>query len=166
MKKVLTLFLTLSIIITSVVFAQTNNMAQGSGAAQYILGSRDQVLMAVNIWGFVGKPGQYMVPYGTDLISLLSYAGGPREEAKIKSIKVIRGGDGEKKQGEVIKVNVKEFLEKGNSEEIPTLKPGDTVVVSGTTFNFVRNSLDFIVRVAALAQIYAIVEFYLARANE
>ena len=165
MKNFITI--ALLIIITSIFsFSQTNTPTQGSGAAQYILGGRDQVLMAVNVWGFVGKPGQYMVPYGTDLISLLSYAGGPREEAKIKSIKVVRGGDGEKKQGEVIKVNVKEFLEKGNNASIPTLKPGDTVVVSGTTFNFVRNSLEFVVRIAALAQIYAIVEYYTARANE
>ena len=156
----------LILIISTLSFSQTNTPTQGSGAAQYILGGRDQVLMAVNIWGFVGKPGQCMVPYGTDLISLLSYAGGPREEAKIKSIKVVRGGDGEKKQGEVIEVNVKEFLEKGNNASIPTLKPGDTVVVSGTTFNFVRNSLEFVVRIAALAQIYAIVEYYTSRAND
>jgi len=165
MKNFVTIAL-LIIITSTISFSQTSTPTQGSGAAQYILGGRDQVLMAVNIWGFVGKPGQYMVPYGTDLISLLSYAGGPREEAKIKSIKVVRGGDGEEQQGEVIEVNVKEFLEKGNNKSIPTLKPGDTVVVSGTTFNFVRNSLEFVVRIAALAQIYAIVEYYTARANE
>jgi len=165
MKNIITIVI-LIFITSTFLFSQTNTATQGSGAAQYILGGRDQVLMAVNVWGFVGKPGQYMVPYGTDLISLLSYAGGPREEAKIKSIKVVRGGDGENKQGEVIEVNVKEFLEKGNNASIPKLKPGDTVVVSGTTFNFVRNSLEFVVRIAALAQIYAIVEYYTARAND
>ncbi|MBN2411867.1 SLBB domain-containing protein [candidate division KSB1 bacterium] len=165
MKNFITIVI-LIFITSTLLFSQTNNTTTGSGAAQYILGGRDQVLMAVNIWGFVGKPGQYMVPYGTDLISLLSYAGGPREEAKIKSIKVVRGGDGETKQGEVIEVNVKEYLDKGNNNSIPTLKPGDTVVVSGTTFNFVRNSLEFVVRIAALAQIYAIVEYYLARADD
>ncbi|HPG38201.1 MAG TPA: hypothetical protein PLI87_02275, partial [bacterium] len=106
------------------------------------------------------KPGQYLVPYGTDLISLLSYAGGPREEAKIQSIKVVRGGDGDKKEGEVIDVNVKEYIELGNNKTIPVLKPGDTVVVTGTTFNYVRNSLEFISRLAALVQIYALVDYY------
>jgi len=144
------------------VSAQVPNASSSSqaGAAQYVLGSKDQVLMAVNVWGFVAKPGQYLVPYGTDLISLLSYAGGPREEAKIQSIKVVRGGDGDKKEGEVIDVNVKEYIELGNNKTIPVLKPGDTVVVTGTTFNYVRNSLEFISRLAALVQIYALVDYY------
>ncbi len=161
MKK----YLPVVIILFSMVYsiqAQESTVSQGS-AAQYVLGSKDQVLMAVNVWGFVSKPGQYMVPYGTDLISLLSYAGGPREEAKIKSIKVVRGGDTEKKEGEVIEVDVKEYIELGNNGKIPVLKPGDTVVVTGTTFNFVRNSLEFVSRLAALVQIYALVDYYTTR---
>jgi len=58
--------------------------------AQYFLGDQDELLMRVNIWGFVRKPGQYMVPTDTDLISLLSFAGGPVEQAKVKAIKVVR----------------------------------------------------------------------------
>jgi hypothetical protein len=59
-------------------------------AALYYLGEQDELLIKVNIWGFVQKPGQYMVPSGTDLISLISYAGGPREQANLSRIKVIR----------------------------------------------------------------------------
>jgi len=59
-------------------------------SAQYFLGQADELLMRVNIWGFVRKPGQYMVPTETDLISLMSFAGGPIEQAKIKSIKIVR----------------------------------------------------------------------------
>ena len=112
-------------------FSDSRRRAEQNRAAQYFLGSQDQVLMAVNIWGFVNKPGQYMVPYDTDLISLLSYAGGPREEAKIKSIKVVRPAKSAN-QGpdQVITVDVKKFLESGKAAEIPVLKPGDTVVVS------------------------------------
>lgn len=58
--------------------------------AQYFLGAADELIMRVNIWGFVRKPGQYMVPTDTDLISLMSFAGGPIEQAKIKSIKIVR----------------------------------------------------------------------------
>ncbi len=164
MKKNLVLVLLFLFAVT--VSAQTGMPSSaGAGASQYVLGNSDEVLMPVNVWGFVGKPGQYMVPYKTDLVSLLSYAGGPLEEAKIKSIRVVRSGkSGE--EGQVIEVNVKEFIEKGSSELIPVLEPGDTIVVSGTTFNFVRNSLQFVVQVAALAQIYAIIEYYTARAND
>ncbi len=164
MKKNLVLVLLFLFAVTAA--AQTGiPSSAGAGASQYVLGNSDEVLMPVNVWGFVGKPGQYMVPYKTDLVSLLSYAGGPLEEAKIKSIRVVRSGkNGE--EGQVIEVNVKDFIEKGSSDLIPVLEPGDTIVVSGTTFNFVRNSLQFVVQVAALAQIYAIIEYYTARAND
>ena len=67
----------------------TKNFTSYRGA-QYYLGDEDELLMKVNIWGFVRKPGQYMIPPNTDLISLMSFAGGPIEQAKIKSIKIVR----------------------------------------------------------------------------
>lgn len=36
-------------------------------AAQYYLGRKDEVLIKVNVWGFVQKPDQYLVPKDTDL---------------------------------------------------------------------------------------------------
>jgi len=133
--------------------------AEQNRAAQYFLGSQDQVLMAVNVWGFVHKPGQYMVPYDTDLISLLSYAGGPREEAKIKTIKVVRPGKNNQPD-QVITVDVKKFLAAAKAAEIPVLRPGDTVVVSGTSYYFISKFFEFTVKIAALIQVWALVEYY------
>src|SRR5574341_717354 len=59
-------------------------------AAQYYLGDQNELLIKVNIWGFVRRPGQYMVPKDTDLISLISFAGGPLEQARVKKVKIIR----------------------------------------------------------------------------
>jgi polysaccharide export outer membrane protein len=129
-----------------------------SRPAQYFIGGRDQVLMAVNVWGFVIKPGQYMVPYNTDLISLLSYAGGPREEAKIKNIRIIRIAEKESEQ--VFFVDIKEFLKTGNPELNVLLKPGDTILVSGTTFHLITQLFDFTWRVATLAQVYFLAQWY------
>lgn len=142
----------------------SSRASQQGQAAQYFLGTQDQVLMKVNVWGFVNQPGQYMVPYDTDLISLLSYAGGPREEAKIKSIKVVRAVIGDNPgEGEVIEVDVKKFLEKADQTIIPILKPSDTVVVSGTTFHFMSNFFDFVWRVALIFQVYAMYDYYSGR---
>ncbi|MBM4162658.1 MAG: hypothetical protein FJ217_16365 [Ignavibacteria bacterium] len=44
----------------------------------------------VNIWGFVQKPGRYEVPSSTDLIQLISYAGGPVQYAKLDEVKLTR----------------------------------------------------------------------------
>jgi hypothetical protein len=146
-------------LLAAALHAQQSLPAEQPRAAQYFLGNQDQVLMAVNVWGFVYKPGQYMVPYETDLISLLSFAGGPREEARIKNIKLVRPGSGEAK-AQVIEIDVKEYLERGTLSEIPVLRPGDTVVVSGTSFHFINQFFDFAVRIAALIQVWALVDFY------
>jgi hypothetical protein len=127
-------------------------------AAQYYIGSKDQVLMAVNVWGFVIKPGQYMVPYNTDLVSLLSFAGGPREEAKIKNIRIIRIAENQDEP--VLIVDVKEFLKTGDSALNLMLKPGDTVVVSGTTFHLINQLFDFTWRVATIAQVFFLAQWY------
>ncbi len=152
--------------------------------AQYFLGEEDELLMRVNIWGFVRKPGQYMVPTDTDLISLISFAGGPVEQAKVKAIKVVRANDSafnttstdhgassgvnqsqaalgtnlaEKNKAEatrVLLVDVKKYLKTGERSLIPALQPGDTIVVEGTAFNTVNKVLDFASKIAVFGQIY------------
>ncbi len=159
MQRRLKLTALLAAALVSAGLAQQPAQTETPRAAQYFLGSQDQVLMAVNVWGFVHKPGQYMVPYETDLISLLSFAGGPREEARIKSIKLVRSGTQEAKT-QVIEIDVKAYLDKGRIEEIPILRPGDTVVVSGTSFHFINQFFDFAVRIAALVQVWALIDFY------
>ncbi len=150
--------------------------------AQYFLGAADELLMRVNIWGFVRKPGQYMVPTDTDLISLMSFAGGPIEQAKIKSIRIVRtnlaevkttaversanggvnqsrpvivlnGKDGAPPQ-RVIQVNVKNYLATGKPELIPPLMPGDTIIVEGTALNTLNKVLDFASKIAVIGQVY------------
>lgn len=90
-------FLTLLLsLLTTSLFAQNSLENQESfspnkqKASLYYLGDRNELLIKVNIWGFVQKPGQYLVPTDTDLISLISYAGGPLEEARLKKVKLIR----------------------------------------------------------------------------
>ncbi|MDZ7362316.1 MAG: SLBB domain-containing protein [candidate division KSB1 bacterium] len=152
--------------------------------AQYILGAQDELLIRVNIWGFVRKPGQYMVPKNTDLISLISFAGGPLEQAKIKKVKIIRSIDSIPSSSssnnrftqnelllasrdrnvnmntpsapaqQVIKVDIKKYIETGQQALIPELRPGDTIVVPGSTLHFLGKALDFASKFAVIAQIY------------
>ncbi|MDZ7369961.1 MAG: hypothetical protein ONB12_02180 [candidate division KSB1 bacterium] len=131
-------------------------------AAQYYLGGQDQVLMPVNVWGFVNMPGQYMVPLETDLVSLLSWAGGPREDARIKRIRVVRTlAEGD--SSVVIDVDVKSFVDTGNLKENPTLLPGDTVVVSGTTFYLVSKVFELGFRIAMIVQAIYLAQWYSRR---
>lgn len=125
-------------------------------ASQYYLGTEDELLIPVNIWGFVQKPGQYMVPNNTDLIALLSFAGGPTEHANISNVRLIRS---DSKFGDhVFKIDVKAFVETGDRGRlIPVLKPGDTIIVKGTTFHWINRFFSFISSLTFIVQIYYLI---------
>ncbi|MRR09928.1 hypothetical protein EG831_07630, partial [bacterium] len=50
-----------------------------------ISGERE-VLIEVQIWGQVNRPGMYRVPVSTDAVGLISYAGGPTEYAALSRV--------------------------------------------------------------------------------
>jgi hypothetical protein len=152
----------LSVVILSVHSLQAQQIDRYTSrrGAQYYLGSEDELLVPVNIWGFVRSPGQYMVPNNTDLVSLLSYAGGPTEYAKISNIRIVRN---DLKLGrQAFKINVKRYLETADERIIPILKPGDTIVVKGTTFHWISKFFEFVSRLSVIAQIF----YFIAIANE
>jgi protein involved in polysaccharide export with SLBB domain len=125
---------------------------QEGRAAQYYLGTGNELVVAVNIWGFVQRPGQYMVPNNTDLISLLSFAGGPREGAKISNIRIVRANA--QTGTKVWKVNVRKYIETGDEKIIPVLKPGDTIIVKGTAFSWIQKLFTFLSSFAVFAQMF------------
>jgi hypothetical protein len=152
-KTVLALFLLLAV---SAAHGQASSQNFSiDRAAQYYLGSSDELLIPVNIWGFVQKPGQYMVPDNTDLVALLSFAGGPTENAKLNHIRILRN---DPKIGNVVyKIDVKRYIETADERLIPNLRPGDTIIVSGTTFHWFSRFFEFVSRLAILAQIYYLI---------
>lgn len=137
---------------------------QGQRAAQYYLGDDDELLVPVNIWGFVRQPGQYMVPNNTDLITLLSFAGGPTESAKISKIQIVRSDP--KLGNMIIPIDVKKYLETADPRLVPVLRPGDTVIVKGTTFYWIGRFFEFLGKLTVFAQIFyfiVIAQDYLKR---
>jgi polysaccharide export outer membrane protein len=113
-------------------------------ASQYYLerGTENKLMMKVNVWGAVANPGAQYVPDQTNLIGLLSVAGGPLENAKLSEVRLIRSFNGEQKN---IVINVGKCLKKNEVEKIPEIKPGDTVIVPkkgpslGKFINFIYN---------------------------
>ena len=107
------------------------------------------------IWGQVRKPGLYIVPDDTDLITLISSAGGPTENAKLAKVRIIRPTkDGEK----IIWVNLKKYMETGDQKLIPILMPGDTIVVSGTVFYAFTRAASFLSDIAIFFTMYTTVK--------
>lgn len=143
------------LIVNLPLLAQPSDYSSRTQAAQYYLGSEDELLVPINIWGFVMKPGQYLVPNNTDLISLLSFAGGPNENARLSNIRIIRN---DPRMGTKIwKIDVKKYIDTGDRKLIPALRPGDTVIVKGTSFHWIGKFFEFISKISVFAQIYYLI---------
>lgn len=104
----------------------------------YALSEQGGLMISVNLWGFVGKPGRYQVPSSTNLVQLISLAGGPIENADIDKVEIVRQTmNPDSTLGtKVIPVNLEKFRAKG--EQTPLLAPGDTIIVPGTTSESLR----------------------------
>lgn len=132
-------------------FSESRNSQYTDRPAQYILGGGDILLVNVNLWGHVQRPGIYSVPSAYTLIDLISSAGGPLKTARLNDVRVVR------KNQEVIKVDIDKFLKTGNHELLPLLQPGDTIIVAGsiqdvfTRFVAIMRDIAIIVNVFVLA---------------
>jgi hypothetical protein len=97
-----------------------------SPGAEFVSGAEPgTVLMRVNLWGGIHKPGIHHIPVKTDLMSLLSYAGGPKAAALLDEVTIKREVGGSRK---LIKVDVQELVQ-GVSHHHIELAPNDIVVV-------------------------------------
>ena len=156
MKRIPAIFLLILFAATTAVSAQPQTAVISpntnmSRAAQYYIGDSSELLMRVNIWGRVQKPGQYFVPSTTDLITLISAAGGPADKSRLDNIKIVRSSEG---GSQIIEVDVKQYLKTGDLREIPTLKPEDTVIVSGSMWYLVSQAVSLVAQFAIVANVY------------
>jgi hypothetical protein len=154
MKKIILFIIVL--MFSSVILAQNEGATSAYNPASIYLYSgtlagTEQLKIKTYIWGQVKKPGLYIVPDNTDLLTLISSAGGPTENAKLSKIRIIRTTEeGEK----VIWINIKKYLETGDPDLIPVLKPGDTVVVSGSTYYAFTKAVDWLAQMAIILSVY------------
>jgi hypothetical protein len=120
---------------------------------QYYLGAANELLIRVNVWGRVARPGQYFVPATTDLVTLISAAGGPVPRARLTDVQLVRA-PGTGQAGEVIEINLKKYLKTGDKRLIPTLKPEDTIVVHGSVWQLIADISSVVSAVAVVGTVY------------
>lgn len=137
---------------------------------QYLLTEEQKLQIIVHIWGEVNKPGQYIVPDGTNVLELISLAGGPTEYSNLSSVKLTReyfeaetdysgeesfGASGMKeplRKKEIYKINLNRHLDKTEWEHIHVLKPGDVVKVNRNNWYRFQILIRVIYQVAIIAQ--------------
>jgi len=142
----------------TLLFAQTDGgqyQAANNSTAYFFSGSMnqtEQLKIYTYVWGQVQKTGLYIVPDNTDILALISLAGGPTEDAKLSKVRIIRPTTkGEK----IIFVNLKKYIDTGNEALIPVMQPGDTVIVSGSIFYAFYRAVDFISKIAIVLSVVA-----------
>lgn len=149
------------VLITSFLFAlQTETLWAQSASSQtspayYFSGDlrkAEQLKIQVQVWGHVKKPGLYIVPDDINMLSLISLAGGPTENARLDDVKLIRT-----EPDTVYIVDMERFTETGNSNLIPGLRPDDTVMVPGSAFYSFGKVVTFISQLATIATAYLVI---------
>ncbi|HSP86536.1 MAG TPA: SLBB domain-containing protein [Ignavibacteriaceae bacterium] len=103
-----------------------------SQGGYYDYSDPESVNLKVSVWGFVKFPGKYIVPIYTNAFDLLSYAGGPDEDANLDDIRIFRINEDSSQS--FIDLDYKDFLwnkELTSIKEAPRIVSGDILLVPG-----------------------------------
>lgn len=132
---------------------------------QYIFTDQQKFQIVVHIWGEVNKPGQYFVPDGTNVLELISFAGGPTEYSKLSNVKLTREyftSDTLQTKNNLnqkilvrktlISIDLKKYLTKDESEAIPMLRPGDVIKIDKNLWSRWQTLIRVVSQVAMVIQ--------------
>ena len=153
MKYFLLLFVIIAI---NSSFAQDKDVQIGSGlnprmqsqGGYFDYSDPEAVNIKVSVWGFVKYPGKYVIPEYSSLSDLLSYAGGPTDDAHLDDLRLFRTKADSTQ--ELMKFDYDDLLWEDNlSKEIknPKLQAGDMVMVAGTQRLYTRDYVTLTVSV-------------------
>ena len=130
----------------------------------YSLGAGNRLEMVVHIMGEVQKPGKYLVRDDTNLIELLSEAGGPTEYSNLSNVTIThmepalpangQGGTDHIQGKRIIRYNVKKYLREERAAAAPILEPGDVILVPKNKWSTWRNVATVARDISVIASAY------------
>ncbi len=171
--------LRVALLLTAVCF----DAVRGQGG-DYLLGNEELLEMAVAVWGEVKSPGNYRVPYNTNVVELLSIAGGPTSTAKLSAVRITGRAAEWATSREALEAAVADAQNPPDQEELkrrletvsrkiivynvdkymndqrmvtppPILQPGDVVFVPRSAWPKWRENIRVVHEIALIASIYA-----------
>ena len=149
MKKIIFLFV-VSLLFSNNLLGQVKDHELGTdrfgtrgniSGAFYDYSEPLSINIKVAVWGFVKFPGRYKVPINTTVTDLLSYAGGPTDDAhadQLRLYRVLEDGTSQMHTfsfDDIIWGDSLEFKQR----TIPTLKASDIMVVPGSQRLYFRD---------------------------
>ncbi len=130
---------------------------------EYIMTESGRLEMVVYIIGEIKRPGEYQVPDDTNLLELISKAGGPTEFSNMSKVMITRidrdvptnGRDGRlRSRNKIVRYDVAKYLQKSVDVPPPVLKPGDTILVPRNSWHKWRMAFTIVRDLAVIASVY------------
>lgn len=122
----------------------SSNNANRQYGGMFDYSDPSSVNIKVQLWGYVRYPGYYIIPANSSINDLISFAGGPTEDALLEDIRVTKIKKGEKSV--IYKYNYNDLMWEDNVNTqiiyVP-LEAGDVVVVPGEPRYFGRENFQF-----------------------
>lgn len=124
-------------------------LPSASAASYYYIAKPGELTMLVNVWGFVKNPGRYEVASSTNLIQLISFAGGPIENARLSEVKITRFVE---KDSVLTSMEIIVNLDHLDSLEGSSLAlfPGDTIFIDHTGWSTLRDAFSVVTTVGII----------------
>ena len=120
---------------------------------KYVTNENGNVMMNINVWGHVQKPGNIFVNDGIELATLFSIVGGPMKGADLKKVRLYR--ELPDKDGTLVyEINFEEFLATGNRSNFIEIKPNDTVIIPQKTSHYLLEQIGTINTIFAAILVY------------
>ena len=143
----------------------------------YLIGEEKNLEIIVHVWGEVQQPGEKRVPDGTNILELISKAGGPTEYSNLSKVllfsnhklqltpeekasfnnkrdRFILKDIDELYQTGKVEIDINNYLDKGKSLYLPRLLPGDVVHVRRNVWHKWQTFIRVASQVAIVAQIW------------
>jgi hypothetical protein len=143
----------------------------------YLIGEEKNLEIIVHIWGEIRQPGEKRVPDGTNMLELISKAGGPTEFSNLSKVTLFTNQKSHLSQEEkaalnnsqdkfILKdfdelnqtgkaeININKYLDKGKAQYLPRLLPGDVVHVKRNVWYKWQTFIRVASQVAIIAQVW------------
>lgn len=144
-KYILLLFIILA---PAGIIAQTGDIKIGrdpslvtrTQGGYYDYSDPEAVNIKVSVWGFVRYPGRYMIPSYSNVRDLISYAGGPTDDAHLDDLRLYRNNDSTQA---MLKFDYNDLLWDPelnvSRKDPPEIQVGDILLVPGTPRLYFRD---------------------------
>ena len=120
---------------------------------RYVVADDGKLMLYVNVWGQVKAPGRLLVDEGTNIVTVLSSAGGPLDGANLKNIKVYREIPDENGKS-MYSVNMQNYFDLGDPSQLVQIKPNDIIIVDETLTAVLLSKINVVNTMMGIANLY------------